>query len=338
MNTMPRLAMRILLAAAFIALLGPPGTGTRAGEPARHAPGANPPPSPGIWINVYQGEPLGYRQVLEDLATADVIYLGEFHTIQRHHEIQAEVLGDLARCGAALALGLEQMESSQQPQLDRYNRGEIDFEQLTEASRWADRWHNYRQYRSVLETARKKKVPVVALNARSETIRQVVRSGGVEGLPPEARKELPAEMRLQDPAYEKLLSLQMMVHVAATSKTLRPMIEAQIARDEAMAEALAAYSKSRSGRGRKMVVLCGAGHVAYGLGMPARVRRRLPGTKERIVLLSESGELDLSPEERAQARQIEITHEQLREIKQPVADYLSVKPLPAEPPAKSLLE
>jgi hypothetical protein len=33
-----------------------------------------------------------------------------------------------------LALGLEQMESSQQPYLDRYNRGEIDFEQLAEAT------------------------------------------------------------------------------------------------------------------------------------------------------------------------------------------------------------
>ncbi len=82
----------------------------------------------------------------------------------------------------------------------------------------------------------------------------------------------------------------------------------------------------------KMLVLCGTGHAAYGLGLPARVLRRLPGTRGRIVLLCESGELRLSPEEKAQARPIEITHEQLREIKQPVADYLCAKPLAAEPP------
>ena len=102
----------------------------------------------------------------------------------------------------------------------------------------------------------------------------------------------------------------MMVHASATPRTLRPMIEAQIARDEAMAEALAVFLKSEQGRGRKMLVLCGAGHVAYGLGLPTRLRRRLPDIQDRIVLFSESGEVRLSPEEKAQARAIEITHEQ----------------------------
>jgi uncharacterized iron-regulated protein len=69
------------------------------------------------------------------------------------------------------------------------------------------------------------------------------------------------------------------------------MIEAQIARDEAMAEALAAFTRSEAGRNRKVVVLCGSGYVAYGQGMPTGVRRRLSGTRERILRLSESGEL-----------------------------------------------
>jgi len=123
----------------------------------------------------------------------------------------------------------------------------------------------------------------------------------------------------------------MMVHASATPQTLRPMIEAQIARDEAMAEALATFLESQQGQGRKMLVLCGAGHVAYGLGLPTRVRRRLPDVKDRIVLFSESGDVRLSPEEKAQARAIEITHEQLRELRQPIADYLWVKPLEENP-------
>jgi uncharacterized iron-regulated protein len=265
--------------------------------------------------------------MLDDLAKADVIYLGERHTVERHHAIQAAILADLAQKGIPLALGLEQIESSEQPNVDRYNRGEIDFDQLARAIDWSKRWSNYRQYEPVLTAARKAKAPVVALNARSETIRHVVRSGGIERLPPDVRKQLPAEMRLQDPLYGKLLAWQMMVHVAATPEVLRPMIEAQIARDEGMAQAVAAFARSESGRGRKMLVLCGAGHVAYGLGMPDRVRRRLPAMKDRIVLLSESGDVRLSPEEKAHAREIEITHEQLREIQRPVADYLGVKPL-----------
>jgi uncharacterized iron-regulated protein len=284
-----------------------------------------------LWIDVYHGEPVRYQEVLDDLATAQAIYLGERHTLQRHHEMQTKILTDLAQKGVLLAVGLEQMESSQQSHLDRYNRGEIDFEQLATATAWSKRWSNYQQYRPILEAARKWKAPIVALNAKSETIRQVVRSGGIDHLAPETRKELPAKVQVQDPPYEKLLSLQMKVHVSATSQTLRPMIEAQIARDEALADALATFLESEQGRGRKVLVLCGAGHVAYGLGLPTRVRRRLPDIKDRIVLFSESGEVQLSPQEKAQAREIEITHEQLRDLCQPIADYLWVKPLEEKP-------
>ena len=284
-----------------------------------------------LWIDVYQGEPVPYEDVLEDLATVRAIYLGEHHPLQRHHQMQAKILNDLARKDLPLAVGLEQMESSQQSHLDRYSRGEIDFEQLVEATAWSKRWPNYQQYRPILEAARKWKAPLVALNARSETIHQVVRSGGIDRLAPEARKELPAKVQVQDPPYEKLLSLQMMVHASATPQILRPMIEAQIARDEAMAEALAVFLKSKQGRGRKVLVLCGAGHVAYGLGLPTRLRRRWPDIQDRIVWFSESGEVRLSAEEKAQARAIEITHEQLRELRQPIADYLWVKPLEAKP-------
>jgi uncharacterized iron-regulated protein len=280
-----------------------------------------------LWIDAYQGEPVEYDEVLADLATARAIYLGERHTLERHHEMQAKILTDLARKGLPLALGLEQMESSQQPHLDRFNRGEIDFQQLAESTHWSKRWQNYQQYRPILEAARRWKTPIVALNAKSETIRQVMHGGGIDRLAPEARKELPAIVQVEDPPYEKLLSLQMKVHVAATSQTVRPMIEAQIARDEAMAEALATLLKSEQGQARKVLVLCGAGHVAYGLGLPTRVRRRVPGITDRIVLFSESGESRLSPEEKAQARAIEITHQQLRELCRPIADYLWVKPL-----------
>lgn len=284
-----------------------------------------------LWIDALQGEPVQYETMLADLAAVDVVYLGERHTLERHHAIQARILADLAQKGNALALGLEQMETSQQAQLDRYGRGEIDFDQLAQATDWPKRWRNHAQYRSILEAARARKIPIVALNERAETIREIARSGSVERLPPELRGRLPATMRLQDPAYEKLLSLQMMVHVAATPQRLRGMIEAQIARDEVMAQTLAVFLKSTAGRGRKMLVLCGSGHVAYGLGMPARVRRHWPEVNDRVVLLSASGQLRLSAAEQAQARDIEITHQQLREIARPIADYLGVQPLPATP-------
>ena len=41
-----------------------------------------------------------------DLAKADVLYLGERHTIVRHHEIQERILTDLGQKAIPLAIGL----------------------------------------------------------------------------------------------------------------------------------------------------------------------------------------------------------------------------------------
>jgi uncharacterized iron-regulated protein len=307
------------LSALCLALASPLCSG---GEPHR----------PSLWIDAYEGEPVTYDEVVADLAKARVIYLGERHTVQRHHDQQAQIVADLAKQGVPLVVGMEQLEATQQPLVDKFNRKEFDFEKLTEATQWAKRWPNYQQYSPVLEAAQKAGAKVLGLNARSETIRQVARLGGVEKLSAEARQGLPADMQLQDPLYEKLLRMQLAVHVAATPERMHSMIEAQMARDETMAATLTAYLKSEPGRKRTAVVLCGAGHAMYGLAMVQAVRRRMPGVHDRIVLFSESGDVKLSPEEKAAARPIEITHEQLREVNRPVGDYLHVMGLPANPP------
>jgi len=281
---------------------------------------------PMMWIDACAGEPVEQAAMVADLGTARVLYLGERHTLARHHAAQAAIIAKLADGDASLVVAMEPLESARQTEIDRFNRGELDFDGLAKAISWADQWSNYQQYRPVLEAARKAKAPVIGLGPKAEAIRAVVRSGGVAKLDKKARKQLPEMMELNDPAYEKLLSAQLKVHKAATPERLRPMIDAQIARDEAMSAALADYLTSTAGRGRKAVVICGSGHVAYGLGTPKRVRRRLGDDSDRIVILAECGELRLSVEEQAASQPVEITHEELRAIGRPVGDYIGVAP------------
>jgi uncharacterized iron-regulated protein len=103
---------------------------------------------------------------------------------------------------------------------------------------------------------------------------------------------------------------------------LHTVFEAQVARDETMA---ANISRALN---EKMVVMvvCGSGHVNYGLGTPDRVRRRVPGVNDRILGMTESGELRLPPEEQKMKREISISHQDLRSLNRPLADYLHVKP------------
>ena len=276
-----------------------------------------------LWVDAVRGEPVAYDALVADLATADVIYLGERHTIDRHHRIQADIIDSLGQGGKSLVIAFEQVEARHQDWLDRYADGEITFEQLAEGIDWAGSWSNYADYRPLLEAGRAHGARFAALNAPSETIRQVGRSG-LAGLDAETRAELPETIDTDDPAYAEHLKRVMGVMAAAMPHRVDSMVEAQIARDEAMADSLCRFLARSESQGRMAVVICGSGHVNYGFGTAQRVRRRMPRIEDRIVILSASGDVTLSPAMRKMARDVEITHAQLRTIPTRIGDYIHV--------------
>jgi uncharacterized iron-regulated protein len=277
--------------------------------------------APSYWLDLLLGEQVSQKHVVEDLASANVIYVGETHTLDRHHETQVELLKGLADLGLPLALGMEQIEARHQAVVDRFNAGEIDFDGLAREMDWAKRWKNFEQYRALCEAAQKRGISIRGLNAPAELIREVGR-GGVASLSPEKRKELPEDLNFEDPVYERHLNQLLAVHMSMDPAKLRTVFEAQVSRDEAMAENIA----GELGKKKVVMVICGSGHVNFGLGTPDRVRRRVPTVEDRIVMMTESGELKLTPKEQEMKRDISISHGDLRKIGRPLADYLQVKP------------
>ncbi len=267
--------------------------------------------------------------MVEELGKARVVYLGEIHSIPRHHQLELEVFEGLARRGIKLVLAMEQFEASTQPALDRFNSGALDLDGLISETKFQKRWTGYTNYLPLLRTARSHQVPVLALNARAETIRAIGRHG-LANLPAEERTNLPPEIITRDPLYQSWLNKVLGVHMAFDPSQLEPAFQAQVARDETMAERLAQFLGSPAGQNRTALVVCGSGHCEYGLGTPARVGRRIPGISQRVVLFSESGDLQLSEQERKQSRSIEIPHEFLSELGRPPGDYLQVTEPKAE--------
>ncbi len=292
-------------------------------------------PAAEFWLDLIAGEEASHEQAMADLATADVVYVGEAHTIDRHHTVQLGVLQELHARGRALVLAMEQLEARDQPTIDRFNAGELTFEQLATEMTWAKKWKNYADYRALVEFAQQNGIPLRALNAPPEIIRAVSRGGGVAKLSSEQRAHLPPDIVLDDPIYERLLNLQLAVHLAMDPARLRSVFEAQVSRDETMAANIAAARAltGPDGQPRTVVVVAGSGHMRYGLGTPDRVRRRLPGIVDRIVLSTESGQLKLSESDRAAMRDITITHADLRALGRAPGDYLRVLPLAAAQPA-----
>jgi uncharacterized iron-regulated protein len=282
-----------------------------------------------LWLDLIEGEETTEAAVIEDLATAGVIYVGEAHTIARHHAIQLHLLQSLAARGLPLVLCLEQLEARDQAVVDRFNRGEVDFDTLARDIDWAKKWKNFADYRPLCEFAQKSGIPVQALNAPAAVIRAISRGGGLDKLPADQRALIAAEIRTDDPVYERMMNLSLAVHMAMDPAKLRPVFEAQVARDETMAANIVAGRRiaTTPDRPRTAFVLVGAGHVRHGLGTADRVRRREPGIVERIVLSTESGQLVLSESDKAAARDISISHTQFRDIGRPPGDYLHVLPL-----------
>ena len=297
--------------------------------------GATPLPAADYWLDLYTGEEVTDATLGEDLATADVIYVGEIHTVARHHEVQTNLLEKLAAAGRPLTLGLEQIEARHQPAVERFNSGELDFGGLAREISWEKQWKNFEQYRPLCEAAQKLKIPLRALNAPADIIRAIGR-GGLTALSSEQRKQLPDELVTDDAPYEKLMNLMLSVHMTMDPQKLRPIFEAQVTRDETMAAQIAAAMKGEGDVPRTVMVVCGRGHISYGLGLPDRVARRVPSSTPRIVLVTESGELKLTPQEEAMRRDITISHTELRSLGRPLADYLRV--LPRSAPAKAAKE
>lgn len=288
----------------------------------------SPTPAAEFWLDLARGEEAGEPEVLADLAGAGVVYVGEAHTIPRHHAVQLRLLQELFARGVPLVLCLEQLEARDQPAVDRYNRQEIDFAALAQEINWAKKWSNYADYRALCEFARQHRIPVRGLNAPAEVIRAVSRGGGLAQLAPDQRAQLPVEIVTDDPVYERLMRLELAVHMSADAAKLRPMFEAQVARDETMAAHIVAarHADAEGGAARTAFVVLGAGHIRFGLGTVARVRRREPGVQDRVVLITESGQLQLTAAEKKESRAVNISHADLRAIERPPGDYLRVLP------------
>ncbi len=115
-----------------------------------------------------QGRRVTLREVVEALAAADVLFVGEMHNDPVAHLLQAELL-KLAdekysqaegRGRRGVALSLEMFERDVQIVLDEYLAGLISEKHFLASSR---PWSNYQtDYRPMVEYARARKLPETA--------------------------------------------------------------------------------------------------------------------------------------------------------------------------------
>jgi uncharacterized iron-regulated protein len=198
-----------------------------------------------------------------------VIFIGERHTNYEDHKAELDVVMELWKKGRKFAVGMEMFQRPFQKVIDDYLAGKIDEKEFLRKTEYFKRWRfDYNYYREIIEFAKAKGIPVVALNLQSGIIEKVSK-GGLDGLSPEEKKEIPQDMNMADATYRKRLKEIYESHPQGA--TFENFYQCQILWDETMAHSVASFLKERPDY--QMVVLAGDEHVMYDSGIPSRMKR-----------------------------------------------------------------
>jgi uncharacterized iron-regulated protein len=210
--------------------------------------------------------------VIRQLAARRVVFVGETHDRYDHHLNQLEIIRRLHQTDPNLAVGVEYFPRQFQPQLDDFIAGRITEDQFLRSVDYYRTWgYDYRLYAPIFEFLRDQRIPVRALNVPAALTSAVAKSG-IEGLSKQQRASMP-EIQPADEAYKARLRSAFEEHQSVKPGAFDHFVEAQLVWDESMAATAAEYLDAN--QSRKMVILAGSGHIAFGSGIPSRLERRI---------------------------------------------------------------
>ena len=314
-----RLAVLALLALAACTPAGP----QLIGNPQNPYPQSNP-PKVGDIAHLPTGTPVTIDQLLDVAGDVRVVYFGETHDNPASHRMEATLLGGLEkRHPGQMALGLEMFSRSQQPILDRWVAGELSEKEFLRQAHWYEQWNmNFAYYRELLNLARERKIPVIALNAEKSLVK-AIRGKPVVELSAEERAKIPA-LDLTDP-YQRAQTLAILGDHSHDGFSAAGFVRAQTLWDETMAESIANYLASPQGTNRHLLVCAGGDHVRFGFGIPRRAFRRLPAS----YLLVGGQEINLPPDKQDRLMQVEVPEFPM--VPYDFLAYLDYEDLPEKP-------
>lgn len=256
-----------------------------------------------------------FEAMMAELARADVIFVGEKHDDPATHKLEQAVLSGLLRRKVGVTVSMEMFERDVQQTLDNYIAGKLSEEEFLKTAR---PWPNYAtDYRPLVEMARAHGWPVIAANVPRRYASQVSRQGlnAIDALPEAERKMTAAQFQCPFDDYFKKFGEAMNSHPGGDTKTdskkdekkeaeMRAMTEkfyfAQCVKDETMAESIAAhFNQSKTSPTKSVIVhYNGSFHSDNKLGTAARVIRRLPKAKIKVVSIVPVDNLDsIKPDE-----------------------------------------
>lgn len=221
----------------------------------------------GTIISSQKETAISFEQLLKEIATHRVIYVGEIHTNQEHHKIQLEVIQALFKKFPNLAVGMEMFDHSYQDVLDQWSAGKLDQEDFLRKVHWYANWrYDFSLYKDILDFIKENHLRLVGLNIPGH-IPPKIREGGIENLRDDEKKHLPQQFGLSNTSHRDYVQkvFENHRHHFRGEVEFENFYAAQSVWEDAMAEAVAENLNHDV-----MVVLAGNGHIQFKYGIPDR--------------------------------------------------------------------
>jgi uncharacterized iron-regulated protein len=238
---------------------------------------------PGTIIATATAEPVSFQELVEALRPVRIVYVGEQHTNQAHHNIQLQVIKALASQDQELSVGIEMVDRTYQPVLDDWAAGRLTQTQFLQHSHWYANWRfDFELYKAIFDYIRDQHVALYGLNIPF-CIPPKISTGGIESLRNEERRQLPGTIDMSNTEHRAYVKEIYQMHHLQGRENFEYFYEAQCVWEDIMAQTIA----ERLGSGR-MVVLAGNGHIVKGFGIPQRAYRRTQ-VPYRTIYLAPAG-------------------------------------------------
>jgi uncharacterized iron-regulated protein len=213
--------------------------------------------------------PVSFDELLADLSSARIIFVGEKHTDPVHHEIQLKVIKELYKTNPDLSVGMEMFDYTYQGVLDQWSAGKLDQKEFLEKTHWYANWRfDFSLYKDILNFIKEKKIKLVGLNIPFY-IQSRIRVGGIKNLSIKDKKHLPEKIDTSNTAHRNYVESVYKLHHHKVRKNFDYFYQAQCVWEEIMAQSI-----TRGLKNDKMVVLSGNGHIIRKFGIPDRTFSR----------------------------------------------------------------
>jgi len=218
------------------------------------------------FAEVSNKETADLAEVIKNVESADVIFIGEAHDNAQHHKAQLEILRSLHAKKLAMAIGLEMFTTEHQQLLDDWIGGKLDEESLKPiySRNWSYGWQ---LYRDLFIFARDNHIPLIALNVPKAVISKLVAQGSSALQENEIPPKITWSLNETQAAYMRTIARQVFGNTPP-DKLVTRLCEAQALRNSWMAWTVAKYKQKREAD--KVVVLAGMWHAVKS-GIPERL-------------------------------------------------------------------